>query len=110
MENTVESLLQGLATGDHLHIRGEYVENVEVHSLQIGSPPHTWRIQFEAELYEQVDRITSTYVENTFNAIRYGEMSQDHLHIRGEYDRLHIIDQAHTGSPPHTWRILISVQ
>ena len=50
-------------------------------------------------------RITSTYVENTFLLSAASSTSRDHLHIRGEYKSLLMGYLKNTGSPPHTWRI-----
>ncbi len=50
---------------DHLHIRGEYTMKIISIDMALGSPPHTWRIQFDGKPI-----ILS---------------ARDHLHIRGEY-------------------------
>ena len=51
-----------------------------------------------------MDRIISTYVENTWSNCCTSSYEQDHLHIRGE----HFITQYRwfwsPGSSPHTWR------
>ena len=74
--------------------------------LFAGSPPHTWRI-LGKDLWKDVSgRITSTYVENTALGLRKTTVTQDHLHIRGEYRFGYIPQWKATGSPPHTWRIL----
>ena len=73
--------------------------------LTIGSPPHTWRIQCCSNLRLVKDRITSTYVENTFSYFACKLHIKDHLHIRGEYAFLQVGYGTGTGSPPHTWRI-----
>ena len=70
---------------DHLHIRGEYTLTNNGNSMEIGSPPHTWRIRKWGELINTTVGITSTYVENTY-LIKVGYfLVWDHLHIRGEY-------------------------
>ena len=51
--------------------------------------------------------ITSTYVENTVLNETPKEKVWDHLHIRGEYISCKQQLDGHSGSPPHTWRILI---
>ena len=51
-------------------------------------------------------RITSTYVENTYQNHQDKNMFQDHLHIRGEYSEAIRPTGKDSGSPPHTWRIL----
>ena len=50
-------------------------------------------------------RITSTYVENTFEYIVRNINPKDHLHILGEYSSWLISKDSRIGSPPHTWRI-----
>ena len=55
-----------------------------------GSPPHTWRIQCCSNLRLVKDRITSTYVENTFMESLDLFKMQDHLHIRGEYNTVRL--------------------
>ena len=74
--------------------------------LGTGSPPHTWRILTYDKKKHIADRITSTYVENTCLKYPYLRQQRDHLHIRGEYQVSHTELQHHSGSPPHTWRIL----
>ena len=51
---------------DHLHIRGEYSNAAFLLIVMLGSPPHTWRIQFAIMQSKKAIRITSTYVENTY--------------------------------------------
>ena len=70
---------------DHLHIRGEYFNSYHKHGGIVGSPPHTWRILSASAVRDALGRITSTYVENTCIAVLCDGISQDHLHIRGEY-------------------------
>ena len=50
-------------------------------------------------------RITSTYVENTYEEVLDSVMDEDHLHIRGEYKHAEFGSEGIGGSPPHTWRI-----
>ena len=76
------------ATQDHLHIRGEYIYYMELVILNLGSPPHTWRIRFDFYGKSTENRITSTYVENTEQRQKRSWRVQDHLHIRGEYHSL----------------------
>ena len=73
--------------------------------LVTGSPPHTWRIQDGLVFDLTEDGITSTYVENTLESFQWALVSQDHLHIRGEYIILKMVLNSLIGSPPHTWRI-----
>ena len=71
----------------------------------LGSSPHTWRIR---EIYlpkKAVDRIISTYVENTGSQNIHDKCMQDHLHIRGEYNHMVLHSRSCLGSSPHTWRI-----
>ena len=57
----------------------------KIKESSIGSPPHTWRIQYGTEVFSASDRITSTYVENTSWLPLFSASTKDHLHIRGEY-------------------------
>ena len=91
---------------DHLHIRGEYGRNSFDSKHDLGSPPHTWRILESGRSSNLKFRITSTYVENTINALVTEKISWDHLHIRGEYLTSGYFMNLLRGSPPHTWRIL----
>ena len=85
VENTFKSLNSLSKKRDHLHIRGEYYGGRIRKQARSGSPPHTWRIQFAYIRRWSDDRITSTYVENTY-LIKVGYfLVWDHLHIRGEY-------------------------
>ena len=52
-----------------------------------------------------LNRITSTYVENTVHEAKPISDVEDHLHIRGEYTINNIYSTRVLGSPPHTWRI-----
>ena len=70
---------------DH-HIRGEYGKIACCQFANLGSPPHTWRIQIARWTLSVTIGITSTYVENT--------------------SLQPSIDLTIWGSPPHTWRIL----
>ena len=65
---------------------GEYIALRFTVGMYLGSPPHTWRIQYPALSTAEPLRITSTYVENT-NFLAMYQMD-------------------YQGSPPHTWRIL----
>ena len=47
-------------------------------------------------------------MENTTFGINVYWTLQDHLHIRGEYQRNEMTSTHNSGSPPHTWRILIN--
>ena len=94
------------STEDHLHIRGENRDAVEMIKTQEGSPPHTWRKRLETSVYFDNYRITSTYVEKTICFIILTTPSEDHLHIRGENSVLVLLSGTLVGSPPHTWRKL----
>ena len=52
-----------------------------------------------------MERITSTYVENTNIDCIKNIINRDHLHIRGEYPSRRRFQRSKRGSPPHTWRI-----
>ena len=85
VENTTFGLVLKQEQQDHLHTRGEYPCTVHLPKAIIGSPPHTWRIQYSKKTGLFFCGITSTHVENTDNNI---------------FAALIIV-----GSPPHTWRI-----
>ncbi len=105
VENTLKLCQASRASGDHLHIRGEYVSIFNYLTHGIGSPPHTWRILSADLLVIDDPGITSTYVENTSPITCLPQELQDHLHIRGEYaENIYCITLL-VGSPPHTWRI-----
>ena len=110
-------------------MRGEYVLAFNAMISKIGSPPHAWRILFGTKQVDQVKRITSTCVENTYGTNRFVlaksgspphawripldlivEMmhKKDHLHMRGEYNKERGKMHWDTGSPPHAWRIPVS--
>ncbi len=57
--------LSSSSVKDHLHIRGEYLLKKVLDLIEIGSPPHTWRILFIGVIDPPFVGITSTYVENT---------------------------------------------
>ena len=67
VENTDQWFLILTNWKDHLHIRGEYISNLNTWRLPLGSPPHTWRIPYDEQLLIPAGR--------------------DHLHIRGEYSK-----------------------
>ena len=106
VENTLNMHLPLMHQQDHLHIRGEYSIVAIVIVSKVGSPPHTWRIQYQPVRLSGRLRITSTYMENTASLYQIQSPKRDHLHIRGEY--IHGIARSvqDAGSPPHTWRIL----
>ena len=105
VENTWFHLKSNVPVGDHLHIRGEYEMLTIVCHVSKGSPPHTWRIRRSIHQFSHKPRITSTYVENTYQRYCFLRSFQDHLHIRGEYRPLILRLATLLGSPPHTWRI-----
>ena len=105
MENTGQSWQVKGSMRDHLHIRGEYQATALMLHVNLGSPPHTWRIQALATAGLGLNGITSTYVENTVLETYKDIILKDHLHIRGEYNRKDGINMINKGSPPHTWRI-----
>ena len=88
VENTKTSNSIRPRSWDHLHIRGEYARSYQQDWFCWGSPPHTWRILTVKHEINIRLRITSTYVENTSIINRRSCVSQDHLHIRGEYIRV----------------------
>ena len=69
-----------------------------------GSPPHTWRTQLLNKVVHVIVRITSTYVENTNRRPNGRIKDEDHLHIRGEHNKVKSATARKLGSPPHTWR------
>ena len=94
----------------HLHIRGEYFDVLNTLATNVGSSPHTWRIQATAQFYKDSDRIISTYVENTPCRVYNASNVEDHLHIRGEYVNVHYTSLVIPGSSPHTWRIPVALK
>ena len=70
---------------DHLHIRGEHIRNTLKNLFSRGSSPHTWRTLDQINAQTNLDRIISTYVENTEEDKRSEIVKRDHLHIRGEH-------------------------
>ena len=105
VENTNASDYFDWPSRDHLHIRGEYQEIGLCFLHNPGSPPHTWRIQYGGNTIDNINGITSTYVENTGSSSAYVRLYEDHLHIRGEYRLIWQSVMLRIGSPPHTWRI-----
>ena len=73
-----------------------------------GSPPHTWRKLLSTSTPLPLYRITSTYVEKTLITRWKNGLSRDHLHIRGENSHSALKQLSMMGSPPHTWRKLLS--
>ena len=51
---------------DHLHLRGENQPNKSNDSMSAGSPPLTWRKLIRGFTVMLNTRITSTYVEKTY--------------------------------------------
>ena len=98
---------------DEIRITSTHVENTTCETQllidQVGSPPHTWRIRFSLARNSRPHRITSTHVENTSNPISLAATSGDHLHTRGEYNKPDAGPRSSSGSPPHTWRILATL-
>ena len=90
---------------DHLHMRGEYPYCFTPNLLNVGSPPHAWRIPYHSASSQAIARITSTCVENTKKTSMYIEFDKDHLHMRGEYNSEGSPQLWPRGSPPHAWRI-----
>ena len=107
VENTLNMHLPLMHQQDHLHIRGEYSIVAIVIVSKVGSPPHTWRIQYQPVRLSGRLRITSTYMENTASLYQIQSPKRDHLHIRGEYRAGIFGMKIVLGSPPHTWRILL---
>ena len=66
VENTKRHKVRIPNPEDHLHIRGEYRHHRRCSTRQLGSPPHTWRIQLGVINTKLNQGITSTYVENTY--------------------------------------------
>ena len=88
---------------------GEYSIPIFLIHCTKGSPPHTWRIPHLKALKTLLVGITSTYVENTMWKWVAIAIFKDHLHIRGEY-RWYLVRWCYKiGSPPHTWRIHLSL-
>ena len=47
VENTLLNNFKWTTLRDHLHIRGEYIDDSGEVEVWTGSPPHTWRIHFD---------------------------------------------------------------
>ena len=85
VENTNKISIARNFIEDHLHIRGEHLNDCTVSDQLQGSPPPTWRIPSDIMMFFAHMRITSTYVENTLLIVLVKLHEQDHLHLRGEY-------------------------
>ncbi len=89
----------------HPHERGEYDAKVTQVSLDIGSSPRTWGIQFMT-LQDWVNgRFIPTNVGNTTNNVKRCFTMTVHPHERGEYARVHASTWRMRGSSPRTWGI-----
>ena len=88
MENTHDRQARQQHNKDHLHLRGEYLCLYHLKEHVIGSSPLTWRIHLLAVSKVHLQRIISTYVENT-------------NWVWGIFKR-------EWGSSPLTWRIRLS--
>ena len=75
VENTVKNVLGHKSLEDHLHTRGEYHTSIKAKMALVGSPPHTWRILAMVYCLNEVSRITSTHVENTFHLLVSAELT-----------------------------------
>ena len=64
-----------------------------------------WRIPSAPSAKLDGIRITSTCVENTILIKSPRLITEDHLHMCGEYSLTGVIILSSTGSPPHVWRI-----
>ena len=105
VENTWRGICELQLIKDHLHTRGEYANGWIIAAPTLGSPPHTWRIPHHFFIGNDMNRITSTHVENTVLRAPFRQALQDHLHTRGEYMTFCKKRLKKSGSPPHTWRI-----
>ena len=65
VENTFRLRQECGPCGDHLHLRGEHLNDLIYLALGVGSPPLTWRTLVDGQSRGTGYRITSTYVENT---------------------------------------------
>ena len=109
VENTRLKQNKAFMKEDHLHIRGEHLLKEAKQQTLLGSPPHTWRTLSVKCIGDLSLRITSTYVENTTVLWNGKPTFQDHLHIRGEHLSSLLTPPIFLGTPPHTWRTLISI-
>ena len=105
MGNTSTNYAITQPSKDHPHIHGEYLGNVWLVNLTRGSPPHTWGIRVRQGLALTIQRITPTYMGNTWLAWWFCSRSLDHPHIHGEYCSAVSSCSTVPGSPPHTWGI-----
>ena len=85
VENTEVSLVKANKLQDHLHMRGEYISLITLKKVNLGSPPHAWRILNVPTQGGYYKGITSTCVENTLPSDIPTYPGRDHLHMRGEY-------------------------
>ena len=108
VENTFRLRQECGPCGDHLHLRGEHLNDLINVALGEGSPPLTWRTPFCICSLRLCLRITSTYVENTDGVAIWQFADKDHLHLRGEHRCCCQTWSGWSGSPPLTWRTLYS--
>ncbi len=92
---------------DHPHIHGEYLARLSSLAQPLGSPPHTWGIRDHDHDQNWIERITPTYMGNTFHQAARFCSTWDHPHIHGEYTLAVVPVVTLPGSPPHTWGILL---
>ena len=85
VENTVIIAMVVTGQKDHLHLRGEYSVLGLSALKDKGSSPLTWRIRLKFIYVTHPFRIISTYVENTLSQAIEEVITEDHLHLRGEY-------------------------
>ena len=87
---------------DHPRIRGEKADLMIVHSIYVGSPPHTRGKGTECSRKAWRCGITPAYAGKRRFMCFLNVCAQDHPRIRGEKDRRRKDSYPLEGSPPHT--------
>jgi len=90
----------------HPHTRGEFVIQLLIASVIIGSPPHAWGILQFDRLLSIFTRFTPTRVGNSVNPAILSIVPPVHPHTRGEFHLFFCLHIDDIGSPPHAWGIL----
>ena len=92
--------LSQMAVEDHPRLRGEYIVQAQIRSMELGSPPLARGIlTVHAEATDE-DRITPACAGNTFFLCVVGCTKRDHPRLRGEYMKKRFYRINGVGSPP----------
>ena len=77
---------------DHPRIHGEHLLRDLLHSLRLGSPPHTRGTPIGNETHIDGLRITPAYTGNTVIRSLHSYIMQDHPRIHGEHrNNIHLL-------------------